>query len=157
MAGTSDHELAAEMLDVVNPAELTDFVRRRLVGGHGGPGGARLVDDLIATAVGTIPLLGTLGGRRTDPLVTQARAARAYDVELEGLSHEDQNYLIAQQFVRYARHAVAAADRSAVPQALAAAAHAHAPGLVARPGGSPPGAMSHPNVIPTSTRKAHHV
>lgn len=141
MDGTSDHELAAELLDVVNPAELTGFVRARLVGGHGGPGGARLVDSLVATAVGTVPLLGALGGRRTDPLAAQVRAARAYDVELEGLSHEDQNYLIAQQFIRFARHAVAAADRSAVPRALAAAAQAHAPGLLARAGGPPPGAV----------------
>lgn len=130
MAGSSDHELAAELLDVVNTQELAEFVDRQLVGGPP-PGRAgtvdparrRLVDSLMATAVRTVPLLAPLAAHHVDPLVAQARAARFYDLELEGLSHEDRNYLIAQQFVRHARRAVAA----------------------------------HTNLIPTSTRKAHHV
>ena len=137
-------ELAAELLDVTNQAELEGFLRRvvaataRRVGGRLPAGtGRSLVAQLGRTAERTLPTLATLLG---DPLGPGAgppaaqTAARVYGLELEGMSAEDRDYEIARQFLRFAQSATArAATTSASPTAaVAGAAREFAPGL-ARP------------------------
>jgi hypothetical protein len=139
-------ELAAELLDVTNQAELEGFLRRVVAATARGAGGRlpdgtgrRLVALLGWTAERTLPTLATLLGDPLGPAAGAGRpaaetAARVYGLELEGMSAEDRDYEIARQFLRFARSATArAATTTASPAAaVAGAAREFAPGL-ARP------------------------
>ena len=137
-------ELAAELLDVTNQAELEGFLGRvvaataRRLGGRLPVGtGRSLVAMLGRTAERTLPTLATL---RDDPLGLGAgpaaaeTAARVYGLELEGMSAEDRDYEIARQFLRFAQSATVRATTSASPAAaVAGAARQFAPGLGSEP------------------------
>lgn len=134
-------ELAAELLDVTNQAELEGFLRRVVTATAGRVGGrlpAGTGRDLVAqlgrTAERTLPTLATLLGDPLGPGAGAPAAARVYGLELEGMSAEDRDYEIARQFLRFAQSATArAATTAASPAAaVAGAAREFAPGL-ARP------------------------
>jgi hypothetical protein len=93
---------------------------------------------------------GPSGGQRRAPAARPRRelSGQLFGLELEGLSHEDREFEVAKQFVRFAstaaHNALAASPATGSPlatarAAAAAAAAQHAPGLVpllqARPGG----------------------
>lgn len=158
-------ELAAELLEVQSEQELEQFLgsvlskigssvagAARKVGGAvvdfaNSPTGQALVGVLkdaaksalpsIGTAVGTAfggPLGGKLGSLAGEGL------GSVLGLELEGLSHEDQHFEVAQQFVRLAGEAAQQATTKRLPgspdqQAKAAfieAAKEYAPGLIRR-------------------------
>jgi hypothetical protein len=145
-------DLASELLSVSDEAELDQFlgklIRRagqavgrfarsstgRALGGIL-KSAARQALPIAGRALGTAfggPVGGALGGQ-----VAQM-AGRAFGLELEGLSPEDQEFEVARRFVRLAGAAAsnaAMAPASASPgtaarAAMVAAARRHAPGLV---------------------------
>jgi hypothetical protein len=149
---TEQMELASELLEVTNEAELDrflgDLIQRagQAVGKFirspegqaiGGvlKGAAKKVLPAIGSAVG-----GYLGGPTGAKLGGDAAAAagRALGLELEGLSGEDAEFEIARRFVSFAGDAVknmalappGLDPRGAASSAAAAAARAYAPGLL---------------------------
>jgi hypothetical protein len=138
-------ELAAQLLDVTNQAELEGFLRRlvdravRRVGGRV-PAATRraLVAVLRRTAERTLPTLTTALGDPLGPLAgvgpsVAETAARVYGLELEGMSAEDRDYEIARQFLYFARAAAtraAMAPAAGVDAAIASASRELAPGLL---------------------------
>lgn len=144
-------ELAADLLEVMDEAALDQFLgnlmRRasqatgsllqtstgRALGGIL-KGAARKALPHLGRAIGTY-ISGSNGGDIGARLASQA--GRAFGLELEGLSPEDQEYELARRYVRFAGSAAqrAATMNSASPQraarnATAAAARQHAPGLL---------------------------
>jgi hypothetical protein len=135
-------QLAAELLDVTNEAELERFLGRVVaatVRGIGGrlpvSTGRSLVATLRGTAERTLPTLDRLLGDPMRPTgggpSSAATAARVYGLELEGMSAEDRDYEIARQFVRFAQSAAARAATApaSAAEAVAGAAREYAPGL----------------------------
>ncbi len=141
-------ELAAELLETVDEAELDQFlgkvfkkvsralpasVRRSLGGALRNlakkylPIAGAALGNLIAPGIG-----GALGGNLA------SLAGQKFGLELEGLSPEDQEFEVARRVVRVAGEAArqaASAPAGAQPQAvaqraLAIAAQRHAPGLM---------------------------
>jgi hypothetical protein len=144
-------ELAAQLLEVTDEAELDQFIGKLFRKAAGAVGRAlktpvgRQLGGLVKGAIkqalpgvgaavgGAIPRVGRdLGGR----LAT--RAGQLLGLELEGLSPEDQEFETARQLVRLvggaARHAAtapaAAPAISVARQSLARAARHFAPGLL---------------------------
>jgi hypothetical protein len=110
-------ELAAELLDVVNESELENFLGR-LVAEAARDAGRRLTPDaqrvlvaeLKSTATRTLPALHVALGERSRPAGQAAgAAARLFGAEFEGMSPEDRDFEIAQQFVRFSHARTAAA------------------------------------------------
>ena len=149
---TDELELATELLAVTDERELDQFlgnlIRKiaRSVGavvrsplgqaiGRGLKGIIRQTLPLAGTALGTLAG-GPLGAAIGSGLATTA--GRALGLELEGLSHEDQELEATKRFVRFASDAVrnaASAPASGDPaataaSAIAAAARSAAPGLL---------------------------
>lgn len=145
-------ELAAELLEITDEDELDQFlgklvrrvskkvrrvipksVSRTLKGGLRGI--AKRVLPIAGAAVGNTfaPGIGGIVGGKLASV-----AGRAFGLELEGLSPEDQEFEVARSFVRMAGEAArqaTAAPQGAPPQAVAKqalikAARQHAPGLV---------------------------
>lgn len=148
-------ELAAELLEVTNEGELSHFLGNlisRAAGAVGqglkSPVGQALGGILKNTARQALPMVGSalggsLGGATGARLGGQlgAGAARLFGLETEGLSHEDEAFEVAKQYVRFAadavKHAATAAgtDPRAIAQTAATlAAQRHAPGLLAGSG-----------------------
>jgi hypothetical protein len=149
---TEQMELASELLEVTNEAELDrflgDLVRRagQAVGKFiKSPEGQAIGSTLKGAAKQVLPAIGSavggyLGGQTGAKLGGDAAAAagRALGLELEGLSNEDAEFEIARRFVNFAGDAVknmalappATDPRSAAASAAAAAARAYAPGLL---------------------------
>jgi hypothetical protein len=140
-------ELAAELLDVVNEAELRRFLGRlaaetvRAGGRPIPPDTARALLPLLRqTAERTLPALTLALGdepRSAAAAPVAQTAARVYGLETEGMSAEDRDFELARRFVRFAQAAVANATTTAAPHPAAAAVDAvaragreHAPGLV---------------------------
>jgi uncharacterized protein (DUF697 family) len=144
-------ELAAELLGVTDEAELDQFLGKlfKKVGGAVGkfvksPVGRTLGKVLKGVAKKALPVVGgALGsfvpGVGTAIGTTLGKAAsNLFEVELEGLSPEDQEFEVARRFVQLAGAAAknaALAPPTANPQAaakmaLTAAAKKHAPGLL---------------------------
>jgi hypothetical protein len=157
-------ELASELLEVSDEAELDQFVGKlirragRAVGYALRPDTARALAGLLrGTARHALPALGRSLGGWVAPGVggaagagLAARAGRLLGLELEGLSPPDQEFEVARQFVRFARASArgattsrnGAAPRAAAASAAIAAARRYAPGLVPRlgaVGGAPRG------------------
>jgi hypothetical protein len=156
-------ELAAELLEVSNEAELDRFLGNliskagRAIGGFvrspvgqalGGilKGAARQALPIAGAALGTAlggPAGGAIGGKLA------SAAGNLFGLELEGLSGEDQEFEVARRFVRFANAAAsraAAAPPGTSPQqaartAVIAAARRFAPGLL-RGGGAPATALA---------------
>ncbi|HEX3130016.1 MAG TPA: hypothetical protein VH394_21965 [Thermoanaerobaculia bacterium] len=144
-------ELAAELLAVSEEAELDQFLGKlfkRVTGAAGqilksAPGQA-LKGLLKQTAKKALPMVGravgsyfggSTGGRLGEQLGNWG--GRAFGLELEGMSPEDQELEVAKRFVRLAGDAAAQVSQSGggspqqvAKQALAAAARTHAPGLL---------------------------
>jgi len=141
-------ELAAELLEISNEQELDQFigkifnkVKRALP-----PGVRRSLGGIVkGLAKKALPILGNfvapgIGG------VVAGGLGRAFGLELEGLSAEDQEFEIARRYTRLVSDAAqeaAFAPPTAPPQATAqqavrTAAGKHAPGLVAGPSGQSP-------------------
>ncbi len=145
-------ELAAQLLEVSTEEELDQFLgslinRVKSAAGNfiRSPTGQFLGSQLRKAARQALPnvarrvgsFLGGAQGARSAVALANA-AARKFNLEVEGLSPEDQQYEVARRFVRFARTAVkrAAAAPPAVSPVAAArqatlhAARQHAPGLV---------------------------
>jgi hypothetical protein len=157
MQESEEMEMAAELLEVTNEAELDRFlgklIRRvsRTVGGivrsplGRALGGvlrplAKAALPLAGKALGTFvggPIGGMIGGRLA------SAAGQMFGLELEGLSGEDREFEVARRFVRYASSATRNALRAAptadpyaiARSAAAAAARQFAPGIIGRPFG----------------------
>ena len=149
---SEEMELAAELMEVSNDAELEQFlgslfkkVARKVRKAVKSPVGrllrrtlrraARKALPIAGGAVGTWfggPAGGAIGGRLA------RSAGRIFGLELEGMSPEDQEFEVARRVVRLCGSAVAnAADAqevmsptAAVKKAVVTAARQHAPGLV---------------------------
>ncbi|HAB19745.1 MAG TPA: hypothetical protein PLX89_12660 [Verrucomicrobiota bacterium] len=161
-------ELAAELLETGNEAELDNFIGR-LLRRAAGPSGRLTfrgrLGALLARALrhcikhGALPPLG--GYKKEEPAAPPpddqksspsaepapaAGAAEVFGMELEGLSHEDQEFEAARQFVRLAGSAGATAANIAARtpagqvarRALSFAARRLAPGLLHRSAGPGP-------------------
>jgi hypothetical protein len=154
MNEAEEMELAAEMLEITNEAELDQFlgnlVRKagravgravksplgRAIGGVLKPL-AKAALPIAGRAIGTWvggPVGGAIGGK----LATAA--GRMFGLELEGLSPEDREFEVARRFVRFAsettKNALGAPPNSnpvtVAKQAAAVAGRRLAPGLVRR-------------------------
>lgn len=144
-------ELAADLLEVADEAELDQFLANLIRRASQSAGlllprstGRSLVEALKGAVKKASPHLGrAIGthlnwGRGGDTGANLAsQAARAFGLELEGLSPEDQEFELARSYVRFAGDAVkrAMTMRTASPQgaarsAIVAAAQQHAPGLI---------------------------
>ncbi|MEV5961048.1 hypothetical protein AB0L70_04755 [Kribbella sp. NPDC051952] len=111
-------ELAAELLDVTGEHELAEFLEGLMTetAWHAGElpvaTGQELLRELRKTVVRTVPTVAALVGDRPRSGETPAAtAARVYGLELEGLSAEDRDYEIAQEFIRCAQAAITAAGQ----------------------------------------------
>jgi len=148
-------QLAAELLGVSDESEFEDFLGSLLQQAAGAtssflksPAGQRLGGLLKSAAKRALPQVGRalgdhLGGARGAELggKVAASAGRVLGLEVEGLSHEDRDFEMARQFVRFARDAGAqlagevgsaarASSAAGVRQAYMASARRYAPGLV---------------------------
>lgn len=149
-------ELAAELLEVTNEAELEQFLGKllqnasRAVGkALSSPIGRQLGGMLKGIAKQALPTLGGLAGNFLLPGVGGAiggklgsAAGSLLGLELEGLSNEDREFEVAKQIVKLGGEAVKQATDApsgAAPQAVAQgamtrAAQQHAPGLLGTTG-----------------------
>jgi uncharacterized protein (DUF697 family) len=145
-------ELAAELLEVADEYELDQFLGKlfRRVG----KGIRRIVKSPVARALGgalkgvakkALPGLGAAIGTAIAPGIGTkiggmlgSATSNLFELELEGLSPEDQEFEVARRFVQLAGAAAknaatisqAASPQSAAKTALTAAARKHAPGLL---------------------------
>ncbi|NML63592.1 hypothetical protein HHL22_00055 [Hymenobacter sp. RP-2-7] len=150
---TLEMELAHELLEVSNEQELNQFLGSlvKKVGGAvssiaRSPIGKALGGALKTVAKKALPIaggaLGTFFGGPAGAAIGSklgSMAGNLFELELEGLSPEDQEFETARAYVRFANSAVrraAALQRRGLPpqalvrQALGAAAMQHAPGLL---------------------------
>jgi hypothetical protein len=148
-------ELASEMLEITNEAELDrflgdlmkragqavgKFVRSPTGQALGGilKGAVKQALPMISSAIG-----GYFGGSNGAQLggQTASEAGQLFGLELEGLSHEDQEFEVARRYVRFAGEAVKNAvlaptsqdPRMTANDAAVAAAEMYAPGLLQAP------------------------
>jgi hypothetical protein len=148
-------ELAAELLSVNSEAELDQFLGgllKKAAGAAGAflksPMGRQLGGLLKGAAKKLLPMAGQAIGNLASPGQGGAmgaqlaeKAGEALGLELEGLSQEDREFEVAQQFVRFAADATrnaanspaqgGAAAMTAAREAVATAAQRFAPGLLA--------------------------
>lgn len=151
-------ELAAELLEVTDEAELDHFLGSLIKRGAQAvgkfvksPTGKALGGILKGAAKQALPMLGKaagayFGGPAGAAIGGQlaSKAGSLLGLELEGLSHEDQEYEVARQVVRLAGTAAshaASAPPSTPPQsaaraAFASAARQFAPGLIGSAAGA---------------------
>jgi len=152
-------ELAAQLLEVSDEAELDQFLgslfkkASQAVGSFmKGPIGKQLGGLIKPLVKQALPMLGgALGSFIPIPgvgtaLGTQAGSAAAdmFEMELEGMSAEDQEFEVARRVVRLAGEAAQQAVQTpptvpppdAAKSALVTAAQQHAPGLLRQPSSS---------------------
>lgn len=152
LSEAQEMELASELLEVSNEAELEYFfgklvrsAARGIKGFVRSPTGKMLGGMLKGVAKKALPIAGAaLGGYVGGPIGAKlggklgSMATNLFELELEGLSHEDREFEIARQVVRLGAASVrraARAPRTAPPavvarKAFTAAARTYAPGLV---------------------------
>ncbi|HXT14185.1 MAG TPA: hypothetical protein VN706_01060 [Gemmatimonadaceae bacterium] len=145
-------ELAGELLEVANEAELEYFLGNLIKGAGkaiGGfvksPVGKALGGALKGVAKKALPIAGAALGNMVLPGVGGAiggklasAAGNMFGLELEGLSPQDREFEVAKRFVRFAGAAAGKAARTpphvhparAAKTAVVAAARRHAPGLL---------------------------
>jgi uncharacterized protein (DUF697 family) len=158
---TQEMELAHELLSVQNEEELNQFLGKlikgagKAIGNFARSGVGRALGGVLKTvakkalpfaagALGTF-VGGPLGGMIGSKL--GAAASNLFELELEGLSPEDQEFEMARAYVRFANGAARqaagiyrqqggqAAPQQVLRQALTSAARQHAPGLLRPVGG----------------------
>jgi uncharacterized protein (DUF697 family) len=149
---TQEMELATELLEVTNEAELEQFLGGLIKKAASGVGsfmksgvGRALGGVLKNVAKTALPLAGGALGSLIAPGVGTAlgsklgsMASKMFEVELEGMNEQEAEFEVARRYVRLAASAArnaALAPPAAPPQAVAraavvAAARQHAPGLV---------------------------
>jgi uncharacterized protein (DUF697 family) len=153
-------ELASELLEITDEEELDQFLgslfkkASRAVGSFvKGPIGRQLGGMLKGIAKKALPIAGSALGSVVPGFGTViggalgSTAANLFELELEGLSAEDQEFEVARRYVRLAGEAAqqaAQAPQGVPPQeaakaALITAAQQHAPGLVRQ---APPSAAT---------------
>ncbi|NRR31192.1 hypothetical protein HSX11_13470 [Oxalobacteraceae bacterium] len=139
--GRADADLAtlgfaAEALELRSAAALDRLIERMAAQGGMAPQvlrgtlpGRALRSQLRRAALAVLPLPGQSSAALA---ALKTRAARILGLELEGLSPEDKEFEVAQQFVRFAQDAIrrTAAAPGAAQAALVQAARHHAPGLL---------------------------
>ncbi len=152
-------ELAAELLEITDEAELDQFLGKLIKKAGQAIGkfakssaGKALGGILKGAAKAALPILGTAaGGFFGGPAGAAiggkpaSGAGKLFGLELEGMSYEDQEFEVAKRFVRFAGTAAQKASvapptadpRVAAKSAVVAAARRHAPGLI-RGGAMPP-------------------
>jgi hypothetical protein len=157
-------ELASEMLGITSEAELDRFlgglIKRagQAVGSFvRSPTGQALGGILKGAARQALPTIGSaiggyFGGSTGAQLGSRAASAagRLFGLELEGLSHEDQEFEVARRYVRFAGEAVKNAalaptgqdPRMAAKAAAVTAAQTYAPGLLQAPSATQPAAST---------------
>ena len=147
-------ELASQLLEITDEDELDQFLgdlfkkASRAVGSFmRGPIGRQLGGMLKGIAKKALPIAGGALGSIVPGLGTAlgtmagSAASNLFELELEGLSAEDQEFEIARHYVRLAGEAAQQAAQApqnvppqeAAKQALISAAQQHAPGLLAQP------------------------
>lgn len=149
----------ADLLEVADEAELEHFLADLVAAVAAAdrapvaaPLGKALVAELKRAARPIMPIHSSGAGEPrfagAGAADLKTRAARIFGMELEGLSPEDKEFEVAQQFIRLAADTIrnaAAAARAGAPQAVAAAAlqqaaRRYAPGLLQlQAQASPPG------------------
>jgi hypothetical protein len=161
---TEEMELASQLLEITDEAELDQFlgslIKRagRAVGQFARSGAGRALGGILkGAAKKALPTLGgaiggyfggPTGGRMGSQLA--ANAGSLFGLELEGLSEEDQEFEVARRLVRFSDAAaknLASAPSSADPQQAATAAaidaaKRHAPGMIRATGPSAAGASA---------------
>jgi hypothetical protein len=149
-------ELAAALLEVRTEEELDRFLGKMFRGiGRGirkiaRPIGRALGGALKGIARVALPAVGTIFGGPLGGKLGLA-ASRLFELELEGMDPQDQEFEVARRFVRLAGGAARQAAQSPAgrsPQdvarrALLQAARQHAPGLLRSAGGHGPSAGQH--------------
>ena len=146
-------ELAAELLEITDEAELDQFLGNvfKKVGKFFKSGvGRKLGGILKGVAKTALPMVGGALGSFVAPGVGTALGSKLgsaagglFGLELEGLSPQDQEYEVARRFVRLAQSAAKRAKQlqsvlppdSAARKAVTDAARKHAPGLLQALGG----------------------
>jgi uncharacterized protein (DUF697 family) len=145
-------ELAAELLEITSDEELDMFlgkVIRRVGRGIGkfarSSVGKQLGGVLKGVAKKALPIVGGAVGSLIAPGVGTkigaklgSAASNLFELELEGLSPEDQEFEVARRFVRLSAEAAKQAanapagmpPRAAASKAMTIAAQKHAPGLL---------------------------
>jgi len=167
MGEVMEDELASELLEISNEAELDHFLGSlisRAAKGVGkfisSPAGNALGGILKQLAKKVLPIaggaLGTFVGGPAGAALggkLASMAGDAFGLEAEGLSSEDRDFEVAKRYVRFAHDAarrVAAAPprvnpSAAAKQAVVESAKRHAPGLLApAAGGAPSHLPRHP-------------
>ncbi|MDO7847527.1 hypothetical protein Q5H92_14250 [Hymenobacter sp. M29] len=152
---TLEMELAHELLEVTNEQELNMFLGKlikgagKAIGNFAKSGVGRAIGGVLKTvAKKALPIaggaLGTFFGGPLGGMIGNklgSAAGNLFELELEGLSPEDQEFETARAYVRFANSAASRAaalqsQRRGAPasavvrQALAGAARQHAPGLL---------------------------
>ncbi|MBD2722549.1 hypothetical protein [Hymenobacter armeniacus] len=152
---TMEMELAHELLEVSNEQELNQFLGKlikgagKAIGNFAKSGVGRAIGGVLKTvAKKALPIaggaLGTFFGGPLGGMIGNklgSAASNLFELELEGLSPEDQEFEVARAYVRFAnsaanRAASLHAQRRGAPmaavvrQALSGAARQHAPGLL---------------------------
>lgn len=145
-------EFASELLEVQSEAELDQFLGKLIKSASKAASGfarssvgralggalksvAKTALPLAGRALGSVvggPVGGMIGGK------LGSMASNLFELELEGLSHEDREFEMAKQYVKLAGAATQAATRvapsgdpaRAAQSALAQAARIYAPGLL---------------------------
>jgi uncharacterized protein (DUF697 family) len=147
-----EEALAAELLGVGSDNELDQFLGKLVRGASRfarSAAGRQLGQMLRKVAKKALPMVGTavgtyFGGPAGAALGRKlaSTAAGMFEIQVEGLSPQDQEFQTARAYVRLARAAARNLDRTApvssapaaARQALITAAQSHAPGLVRRKG-----------------------
>lgn len=167
---TQEMELASELLEVANEAELDRFLgslinrAARAVGrAVSSPAGQAIGGILKGAARQVLPTIGSavgsyFGGERGAQLGSQAAssAGRMFGLELEGLSAEDREFEVAKRYVSFAGEAVKNLTltptqqnpRAAANAAAISAAQTHAPGLLPGAASARPSPDQMPSGIP---------
>jgi len=149
-------ELAAELLEIQDEEELDLFLGKLIKRASSkirkaikSPIGRTLGGALKGVARKFLPVAGAAVGNMFVPGLggmvggnVASMAGKAFGLELEGLSPEDQEFEVARRFVRLAGDASAnaasapagAPPAAAVKAAIAQSAQKHAPGLAGRSG-----------------------
>jgi uncharacterized protein (DUF697 family) len=154
MGEMMEMELATELLEVQSEAELENFLGNLIKKASGAIGGfirspqgkalggmfkglAKKALPFVGKAVGTYfggPAGAAVGGK------LGSMASNLFEMELEGMSREDQEFEMAKQFVKFANSATRSAIRTpaagnpglAARKAIVLAARKHAPGILKR-------------------------
>jgi hypothetical protein len=153
----NEYELAAELLSVSNEAELDQFLGKLI--GQVGRGisqfaksdlGRNLIGGLKSVAKKGLPILGKvagtfLGGPAGAMIGGKLGnlASNLFEIQGEGMSHEDLEFEMARRYVRFAKTAAQntasqanapAPSRQIVTQAIKQSAAQHIPGLMKNQG-----------------------